>query len=36
VAATPTDDLGSLVDLRARGVIDDTEFEAMKQRLVAS
>jgi hypothetical protein len=35
-AATPTSDLAQLSDLRDRGVIDDTEFEAMKERLVAS
>ncbi|HEY3142940.1 MAG TPA: SHOCT domain-containing protein [Acidimicrobiales bacterium] len=35
-AATPTSDLGALVDLRDRGVIDDAEFESMKQRVVAS
>jgi hypothetical protein len=35
-AATPTSDLTKLDDLRARGVIDDTEYESMKQRVVAS
>jgi hypothetical protein len=30
--ATPASDLAALADLRDRGVIDDTEFEAMKQR----
>jgi hypothetical protein len=30
--ATPASDLATLADLRDRGVIDDTEFEAMKQR----
>ena len=33
-AATPADDLATLADLRDRGVIDDAEFEAMKQRTV--
>lgn len=33
---TPGADLSTLVDLRARGVIDDTEFQTMKDRLVAS
>lgn len=32
--ATPANDLATLADLRDRGVIDDTEFEAMKQRAV--
>lgn len=35
VAATPTDDLTKLGDLRERGVIDDVEYEAMKQRVAA-
>ena len=30
--ATPASDLATLADLRDRGVIDDNEFEAMKQR----
>ena len=34
VAATPTSDLGKLAELRDSGVIDDAEFEAMKQRVV--
>jgi hypothetical protein len=34
--ASPTDDLTSLSDLHARGVIDDAEFEAMKRKVVAS
>lgn len=34
--ATPTTDLTALSDLHARGVIDDGEFEAMKQRVVAA
>jgi hypothetical protein len=34
--ATPTTDLATLADLHDRGVIDDTEFEAMKQRTVTS
>jgi hypothetical protein len=33
--ATPASDLATLADLRDRGVIDDTEFEAMKQRTVS-
>jgi hypothetical protein len=33
--ATPTSDLATLADLRDRGVIDDTEFEAMKQRTLS-
>jgi Short C-terminal domain len=32
---TPADDLGTLVDLHDRGVIDDAEFESMRQRLVS-
>jgi hypothetical protein len=32
--ATPTTDLEALADLRERGVIDDAEFEAMRQRVV--
>lgn len=35
-AATPTTDLATLADLHARGVIDDTEFERMKQRTLVS
>jgi hypothetical protein len=35
-AASPVSDLATLADLHDRGVIDDTEFEAMKQRAVAS
>ena len=31
-----TDDLSTLVDLRDRGVIDDIEFQTMKQKIVAS
>lgn len=34
--STPADDLSKLADLRNKGVIDDAEFEAMKQRVVAS
>jgi hypothetical protein len=34
-AATPASDLATLADLRDRGVIDDTEFEAMKQRALS-
>jgi putative oligomerization/nucleic acid binding protein/phospholipase D-like protein len=34
--STPASDLNALVDLRDRGVIDEAEFEAMKQRVVAS
>lgn len=34
-AATPATDLATLADLRDRGVIDDTEFEAMKRRTVS-
>lgn len=34
--ATPTSDLAQLTDLRDRGVIDDTEFQTMKERVVAS
>jgi hypothetical protein len=34
-AATPATDLATLADLRDRGVIDDTEFEAMKQRALS-
>jgi hypothetical protein len=30
--ATPASDLATLADLHDRGVIDDTQFEAMKQR----
>jgi hypothetical protein len=33
--ATPTSDLATLADLRDRGVIDDTDFEAMKQRTLS-
>lgn len=36
VAATPADDLTQLSDLHDRGVIDDAEYEAMRQRLIAS
>jgi len=32
----PGDDMSTLVELRDRGVIDDTEFQTMKDRLVAS
>jgi hypothetical protein len=35
-AATPTSDLSRLADLHDRGVIDDAEFEAMKQRALVS
>ena len=35
-AASPVSDLATLADLHDRGVIDDSEFEAMKQRAVAS
>jgi hypothetical protein len=35
-AASPVSDLATLADLHDRGVIDDAEFEAMKQRAVAS
>jgi len=35
-AASPVSDLATLADLHDRGVIDDTEFEAMKQRAVAT
>jgi len=34
-ATTPADDLGKLVDLHDRGVIDDAEFASMRQRLVS-
>jgi hypothetical protein len=34
-AATPTSDLVQLTDLHDRGVIDDVEYESMKQRVVA-
>ena len=34
-AATPATDLAALADLHDRGVIDDIEFETMKQRTVA-
>lgn len=34
-AATPTSDLAQLTDLHDRGVIDDVEYESMKQRVVA-
>jgi Phospholipase_D-nuclease N-terminal/Short C-terminal domain len=34
--ATPATDLSALADLRDRGVIDEAEFESMKQRLVTS
>ena len=33
-AASPVSDLATLADLHDRGVIDDAEFEAMKQRTV--
>ena len=33
---SPGDDLSTLVDLRDRGLIDDTEFQTMKARVVAS
>jgi hypothetical protein len=33
--ATPADDLGKLAELHDRGVIDDTEYESMRQRLVS-
>ena len=39
VASTPTgpaSELSALADLRDRGVIDETEFETMKQRVVLS
>jgi hypothetical protein len=32
--ATPTTDLEALADLRERGVIDEAEFESMRQRVV--
>jgi hypothetical protein len=32
-AATPTSDLTKLTDLRDRGVIDDVEYESMRQRV---
>jgi hypothetical protein len=32
--ATPSTDLATLADLRDRGVIDDAEFEALKQRAI--
>lgn len=32
----PTGELSALADLRERGVIDEAEFRAMKQRVVAS
>jgi len=35
-AATPTSDLATLADLHARGLIDDAEFEQMKQRSLVS
>jgi hypothetical protein len=35
-AATPTTDLATLVDLRDRGVIDEIEFQSMKQKVVAT
>jgi hypothetical protein len=35
-ASTPADDLSKLADLRDSGVIDNAEFEAMKQRVVAA
>ena len=34
--STPPSDLDKLADLRASGVIDDAEYEAMRQRVVAS
>lgn len=34
--SAPTTDLTALADLHDRGVIDDAEFQAMKQRVVAS
>jgi hypothetical protein len=34
--ATPAGDLAALADLRDRGVIDDAEFAAMKQRAVVA
>lgn len=34
--ATPANDLAQLADLRDRGVIDDAEFEAMKERALTS
>jgi len=35
-AATPASDLATLADLHARGLIDDAEFEQMKQRTLVS
>jgi hypothetical protein len=35
VAASPTGDLTALADLRDRGVIDEAEFQVMKQKVVA-
>jgi hypothetical protein len=35
-AASPAGDLTALADLRQRGVIDEAEFQAMKQRMLAS
>jgi hypothetical protein len=35
-SSSPTADLSALADLRDRGVIDEGEFQAMKQRLVTS
>ena len=32
-ASTPTSDVDKLADLRARGVIDDAEYESMRQRV---
>ena len=34
--ATPTSDLAQLTHLRDRGVIDEAEFEAMKERVVTT
>jgi Short C-terminal domain/Phospholipase_D-nuclease N-terminal len=35
-AGSTAGDLGALADLRERGVIDEAEFQAMKQRVMAS
>jgi hypothetical protein len=35
-ASSPVSDLATLADLHDRGVIDDTEFEAMKRRAVTT
>jgi hypothetical protein len=35
-SSSPTTDLSALADLRDRGVIDEAEFQAMKQRVVTS